>query len=121
MAQVTLKGNPVQTIGNLPAVGEAAPGFTLVDKDLKEVSLQDYAGQKVVLNIFPSIDTPTCSKSVRQFIERVQMSIRRLVDTVDILQAAAALDPDAGQDDPAPADHGPEGQGQGIAETEYTT
>jgi thiol peroxidase len=67
MAQVTLKGNPVQTIGNLPAVGEAAPGFTLVDKDLKEVSLQDYAGQKVVLNIFPSIDTPTCAMSVRRF------------------------------------------------------
>ena len=67
MAQVTLKGNPVQTIGNLPAVGEAAPGFTLVDKDLKEISLQDYAGQKVVLNIFPSIDTPTCAMSVRRF------------------------------------------------------
>ena len=67
MAQVTLKGNPVQTVGNLPAVGEAAPGFTLVDKDLKEISLQDYAGQKVVLNIFPSIDTPTCAMSVRRF------------------------------------------------------
>ena len=67
MAQITLKGNPVQTIGNLPAVGEAAPGFTLVDKDLKEVSLPDYAGQKVVLNIFPSIDTPTCAMSVRRF------------------------------------------------------
>ena len=67
MAQVTLKGNPVQTSGNLPAVGQAAPGFTLVDKDLKEISLPDYAGQKVVLNIFPSIDTPTCAMSVRRF------------------------------------------------------
>ena len=67
MAQVTLKGNPVQTIGNLPAVGEAAPGFTLVDKELQEITLTTYAGQKVVLNIFPSVDTPTCAMSVRRF------------------------------------------------------
>lgn len=67
MAQVTLKGNPVQTIGNLPAVGEEAPGFTLVNKELQEISLKDYAGQKVVLNIFPSVDTPTCAMSVRRF------------------------------------------------------
>lgn len=67
MAQVTLRGNPVQTIGNLPAVGEAAPGFTLVDKELQEVTLAAYAGQKVVLNIFPSVDTPTCAMSVRRF------------------------------------------------------
>ncbi|MBL0713797.1 MAG: thiol peroxidase [Desulfosarcina sp.] len=67
MAQVTFKGNPVQTIGNLPAVGEATPGLTLVDKDLQEISLQDYAGKKIVLNIFPSIDTPTCAMSVRKF------------------------------------------------------
>ena len=67
MAQVTLKGNPVQTIGNLPAVGEAAPDFTLVDKELQEISLKSYAGKKVVLNIFPSVDTPTCAMSVRRF------------------------------------------------------
>jgi len=67
MAQVTLKGNPVQTVGSLPAVGEAAPGFTLVDKNLKETSLKDFAGKKIVLNIFPSIDTPTCAMSVRRF------------------------------------------------------
>lgn len=67
MAQVTLKGNPVQTIGNLPAVGAEAPGFTLVNKELQEISLKDYAGQKVVLNIFPSVDTPTCAMSVRRF------------------------------------------------------
>ncbi len=67
MAQVTLKGNPVQTIGNLPAVGEAAPDFTLVDKELQEISLNSYAGKKVVLNIFPSVDTPTCAMSVRRF------------------------------------------------------
>ena len=67
MAQVTLKGNPVNTIGNLPAVGAAAPDFNLVDKDLQEISLKDYAGKKVVLNIFPSVDTPTCAMSVRRF------------------------------------------------------
>jgi thiol peroxidase len=67
MAKVKLRGNPVNTVGSLPAVGETAPGFTVVDKDLKEVHLQDYAGQKVVLNIFPSVDTPTCAMSVRRF------------------------------------------------------
>ena len=67
MAQVTLKGNPSQTVGDLPAAGQPAPGFTLVDKDLKEISLQDYAGRKVVLNIFPSVDTPTCAMTVRRF------------------------------------------------------
>ncbi|MDJ0991063.1 MAG: thiol peroxidase [Desulfobacterales bacterium] len=72
MAQVTLKGNPVQTIGNLPAVGETAPGFTLVDKELNEVSLADYAGKKVVINIFPSVDTPTCAMSVRRFNAEIE-------------------------------------------------
>jgi thiol peroxidase len=67
MAQVTLKGNPVQTVGDLPAPGQAAPDFTLVDKDLKEISLSDFAGRKIVLNIFPSVDTPTCARSVRRF------------------------------------------------------
>jgi thiol peroxidase len=67
MAQVTLKGNPVRTVGDLPAVGETAPDFTVVDKDLKEVRLQDFNGRKVVLNIFPSVDTPTCAMSVRRF------------------------------------------------------
>ncbi len=67
MAQVTLKGNPVETIGNLPAVGEAAPDFSLVDKELQDISLKTYAGKKVVLNIFPSVDTPTCAMSVRRF------------------------------------------------------
>lgn len=67
MAQVTLKGTPAQTIGDLPAVGQTAPPFTLVNKDLADIALQDYAGQKVVLNIFPSVDTPTCAMSVRRF------------------------------------------------------
>lgn len=67
MAHVTLKGTPAQTVGELPAVGQNAPGFTLVDKDLKEITLADFAGRKVVLNIFPSVDTPTCAMSVRRF------------------------------------------------------
>lgn len=67
MATITLKGNPVETIGNLPAVGSAAPGFKLVKTDLAEASLADYAGSNLVLNIFPSIDTPTCATSVRKF------------------------------------------------------
>ncbi|MFT6856091.1 MAG: thiol peroxidase [Cyclobacteriaceae bacterium] len=70
MAQVTLKGNPVQTIGDLPAVGSDAAGFTLVNTDLSEVSLADYKGKKVILNIFPSVDTGTCATSVRTFNEK---------------------------------------------------
>ena len=70
MATITLRGNPVQTSGDLPARGTAAPGFRLVNTDLKDVSLHDYAGKKKVLNIFPSIDTPTCAVSVRQFNQR---------------------------------------------------
>ncbi len=69
MAQVTLGGNAVNTIGDLPAVGSAAPAFTLTKTDLADVSLQDYAGKKVILNIFPSIDTDVCAASVRKFNE----------------------------------------------------
>lgn len=67
MATVTLKGNPINTAGNLPSVGSAAPGFTLVKTDLSAVSLKDFAGKTVVLSIFPSVDTPTCAMSVRRF------------------------------------------------------
>lgn len=67
MAQVTLKGNPVHTSGELPRVGAAAPAFTLTRKDLSETTLADHKGKRVVLNIFPSIDTPTCATSVRTF------------------------------------------------------
>lgn len=70
MAQTALRGNPVQTSGELPAVGAAAPAFTLTQKDLSPVSSADLAGQKVVLNIFPSIDTAVCATSVRTFNER---------------------------------------------------
>lgn len=67
MAKITLKGNPVETVGDLPKIGSKAPNFTLVKSDLSEVSLADYAGRTVILNIFPSIDTPTCAMSVRKF------------------------------------------------------
>ncbi|WP_299682540.1 thiol peroxidase [uncultured Tenacibaculum sp.] len=67
MATVTLKGNEIQTNGNLPEVNSKAPNFKLVGGDLSVKSLEDYAGQKLVLNIFPSVDTGTCATSVRNF------------------------------------------------------
>ncbi len=70
MATVTLQGNPFETTGNLPEVGSQAPGFTLVKSDLSEISLEDLKGKKVVLNIFPSVDTGTCAMSVRTFNEK---------------------------------------------------
>lgn len=70
MATVTLGGNPASTNGELPAVGSKAPDFTLVGSDLSEITLGALAGKQVILNIFPSIDTPTCAMSVRQFNEK---------------------------------------------------
>lgn len=67
MAQITLDGNPINTVGELPAVGSQAPGFTLVDSELGEISLEDFRGKRVVLNIFPSLDTGVCANSVREF------------------------------------------------------
>lgn len=69
MAKITLKGNPIETAGVLPGIGTEAPDFTLVKNDLSEVSLKDYRGKTVVLNIFPSIDTAVCASSVRRFNE----------------------------------------------------
>jgi len=70
MAQITLKGNTINTVGNLTKVGEQAKDFKLVTTDLGEKTLGDYKGNKVVLNIFPSIDTGTCATSVRKFNEQ---------------------------------------------------
>ncbi|MCM4166464.1 Thiol peroxidase [Arenibacter antarcticus] len=67
MATVTLKGNPINTIGTLPSTGSEAPSFSLTKGDLSSANLSDYKGKKIVLNIFPSIDTGTCAQSVRQF------------------------------------------------------
>ena len=69
MSTVTLGGNPVNTSGELPAVGSAAPAFSLTKGDLSPVTNADLAGKRVVLNIFPSVDTPTCATSVRKFNE----------------------------------------------------
>lgn len=70
MATVTLKGNPVHTSGELPTIGSKAPDFRLVKQDLSVVSLADLAGKKIVINIFPSIDTATCATSVRKFNQK---------------------------------------------------
>src|SRR5690606_40030481 len=70
MTTVTLKGNKLETVGTLPETGSAAPDFTLVKTDLSEVSLQDFRGRRLVLNIFPSVDTGTCAMSVRTFNEQ---------------------------------------------------
>ena len=64
---VTLGGNPIQVAGQLPVAGSSVPAFTLVAKDLSEVSLESLGQVRKVLNIFPSIDTPTCATSVRRF------------------------------------------------------
>jgi thiol peroxidase len=69
MADITHRGNPVHTIGELPAVGSTAPDFRLTDANLNDVSLADFKGKKKLLNIFPSIDTPTCALSTRKFNE----------------------------------------------------
>lgn len=67
MATITLKGNPIETSGNLPKVATKAADFKLVTVDLSEKTLADFAGNKLVLNIFPSVDTGTCAASVRNF------------------------------------------------------
>ena len=67
MAKISFKGGEVNTIGNLPKVGTQAPNFTLVSGQLAEVSLSDYKGKTIVLNIFPSLDTGVCAASVRKF------------------------------------------------------
>ena len=64
---VTLAGNPIVIHGHFPQVGETAPAFQLVGRDLADVTLAAYAGKRKILNIFPSIDTPTCATSVRRF------------------------------------------------------
>lgn len=70
MAQITLRGNAINTVGELPAVGSPAPGFTLTGTDLGPVSSDQFRGKPLLLNIFPSVDTPVCAESVRTFNER---------------------------------------------------
>lgn len=71
MSQITLQGNPINTVGTHPALNSSAPGFTLTRTDLSDASLSDFSGQTVVLNIFVSLDTSICAASVRRFNEEV--------------------------------------------------
>ena len=70
MGQITFKGSPVSTSGDLPAVGSTAPAMSLAADDLSDATLDTYAGKKKVLNIFPSVDTPVCQLSVKAFNEK---------------------------------------------------
>ncbi|EHQ51562.1 Redoxin domain-containing protein [Ectothiorhodospira sp. PHS-1] len=67
MARITLQGNPINTSGDLPKVGSAAPAFTLVDKELNDVSLSDFGGKKKILYMVPSLDTGVCALSTKKF------------------------------------------------------
>ena len=84
MATVTLKGNPIDVAGSFPQKGQKAPAFKLVAKDLKDVSLADYAGKRKVLNIVPSLDTAVCATSTRKFNE----SAGKLPNTVVLVISA---------------------------------
>ena len=86
MATITLKGNEIHTNGDLPAVGSAAPDFSLTRGDLADVSLADFAGKRILLNIVPSLDTPTCATSTRKFNEETSQ-----VEGAAILVIAADL------------------------------
>jgi thioredoxin-dependent peroxiredoxin len=74
MAQITLRPNPIHTLGELPAVGSTAPQFTLTGTDLGAVTSEQFRGKPLLLNIFPSVDTPVCATSVRTFNERAGAS-----------------------------------------------
>jgi thiol peroxidase len=71
MTQITLKGNPINTIGELPQKGTKLPNATLVKGDLSEIDFQSFSGKRLILNIFPSVDTGTCATSVRTFNKKV--------------------------------------------------
>lgn len=70
MTQITLRGNPINTVGELPAVGSPAPGFALTGTDLGVVGSEQFSAKPVLLNIFPSVDTPVCATSIRTFNQR---------------------------------------------------
>lgn len=74
MAQITMRGNPINTVGELPAVGAPAPAFALTGTDLGAVTSDQFSGKSLLLNIFPSVDTPVCATSVRTFNERAAAS-----------------------------------------------
>ena len=70
MATITFQGKPINTIGNLPAVGSTAPDFKLTNRKMQDVGLSAFAGKRKVMNIVPSLDTPTCATSTRKFNEK---------------------------------------------------
>ena len=84
MAQVTLKGNPIHTIGDLPGKGSQASDFTLTTQDLQDQSLQDYTGKKKILNIVPSLDTGVCAASAKTFEGRADSLNNTVVITVSM-------------------------------------
>lgn len=84
MASVTLRGNPITVGGSFPKQGDAAPDFSLTGNDMKDVSLKDFAGKKKVISIVPSLDTPVCAKSTRQFNE----SAAAIANTVVLVVSA---------------------------------
>lgn len=84
MAKITLRGNPINSNGDLPKVGSKAPDFKLTTKELKDVSLADYKGKKKLLNIVPSLDTPVCALSTRKFNEHAKQH----QDTVILIVSA---------------------------------
>jgi thioredoxin-dependent peroxiredoxin len=84
MATIKFQGNPLHTLGELPSVGSKAPDFTLCSGKLADVSLATYAGKKKVLNIVPSLDTPTCAMSTRKFNEKAS----KLDNTVVLVVSA---------------------------------
>ncbi|MDZ7787669.1 MAG: thiol peroxidase [Halofilum sp. (in: g-proteobacteria)] len=86
MATVTLQGNPIHTSGDLPQKGSKAPDFRLIDRELNERSLADYAGRRKVLNIVPSLDTPVCAAQARRFNEEAAS-----LDNTQVLVISADL------------------------------
>ena len=86
MANILFKGGPVNTTGELPEVNTAAPGFTLAKTDLSDVSLEGFRGKRIILNIFPSIDTSVCAASARRFNEEANR-----MDTIVVLCISADL------------------------------
>ncbi|MEM5948297.1 thiol peroxidase [Spirochaetia bacterium 38H-sp] len=82
MASITLKGNPINTIGELPAVGQKAPDFLLTKADLSDVSLADFKGKKKILNIVPSLDTGVCAESARRFNKEIAGKTDTIVLTI---------------------------------------
>ena len=84
MTQIALRGNPCNTNGDLPAVGDTAPAFTLTDAELADVGLADFAGKKKLISVFPSIDTPVCAMSTKKFNDYA----REHADTVMLMVSA---------------------------------